>query len=489
MKNWFSGTILNYLRNIVPYLVVFIASLWSPSDTDLGWHLRYGEYFFKNFTILQENIFSWQMPNYHWVNHSWATDVVTFIIYKSTGFIGLTIAGALVVTLIFYFFARAAKLSFWQQAITFPILLYLEEPLTVISFRSQLLSLLALSILYYLFSVFEDGKRKKLFLALPLFLLWSNFHGGFILGLGIFIVWVALFIFKQFWTSNKLRNKLNTSEIKLLITILFCCLLSTLINPFGIGVYQETIRHFGNPLAKYIIEWLPFDILTPLWWRLIFWGVLIFISLLIIIIRLQFIDKIHYIVPLLILYGLSLIARRYTWTMFLVSIPIIKEMLVLLKSIGEKKLTNITYIIFIASYFYIVFVINPTKNILYMNWQRYCYVYARCSPDSAEALKKYATDKKILTFYNWGGWLIWNYPEIKPSIDGRMPFWRDETGFNAFADYYFLEQDLADVDKTTYDIVYMPPTKPIFKQMMRLVNEGKWELDYSDDFASIFVRL
>lgn len=115
-------------------------------------------------------------------------------------------------------------------------------------------------------------------------------------------------------------------------------------------------------------------------------------------------------------------------------------------------------------------------------------MYARCSPDSAQALKKYTPDSKILTFYNWGGWLIWNYPEIKPSVDGRMHLWQDSTGYSAFKDYYLLEQDLADVDKTNYDVVYMPPTKPIFKQMMRLVQQDKWVISYSDEYASIFVR-
>ena len=57
------------------YFAVFIFSINLPTDPDLGWHLKYGQYFFKTGEILRENIFSTMMPYYNWVNHSWASDV------------------------------------------------------------------------------------------------------------------------------------------------------------------------------------------------------------------------------------------------------------------------------------------------------------------------------------------------------------------------------------------------------------------------------
>jgi hypothetical protein len=94
-----------------------------------------------------------------------------------------------------------------------------------------------------------------------------------------------------------------------------------------------------------------------------------------------------------------------------------------------------------------------------------------------------------LTFYNWGGWLIWNYPEIKPSMDGRMPFWKDEKEYSSFAEYYPLEQDWKSIDESKYDYVYITPAKPLYKQMIKLVKEKKWKIIYQDKYAYIFERI
>ena len=71
-----------FIRNYLPYLTIFLLSLNPLSDSDFGWHLKYGEYFFKTGQILRKNVFSLEMPDYRWVNSSWLTDVVTYYIYK-----------------------------------------------------------------------------------------------------------------------------------------------------------------------------------------------------------------------------------------------------------------------------------------------------------------------------------------------------------------------------------------------------------------------
>src|SRR5882724_6463670 len=98
------------LLAIIPYLIVFIYSLYQPTDPDLGWHLKYGEYFWKHTAILRDNTFSTMMPNFHWANTSWLTDIIGYALYHTSGFFGLAVAGAFIVTLTFYFFAKAFKL-------------------------------------------------------------------------------------------------------------------------------------------------------------------------------------------------------------------------------------------------------------------------------------------------------------------------------------------------------------------------------------------
>src|SRR3989344_1890931 len=118
------GKIIEIITSILPYLAVFFASLFHPYDNDLGWHLKYGEYFFKNGHILRENIFSTEMPNYHWVNSSWLTDLISYVTFTNFGFLGLSILAATIITATFYFFAKSARLDFFEKALIFPPLLY-----------------------------------------------------------------------------------------------------------------------------------------------------------------------------------------------------------------------------------------------------------------------------------------------------------------------------------------------------------------------------
>lgn len=133
------GTII---LHTLPYLFVFLANIFQPTDGDLGWHLKYGEYFFKHFTPLYSNIYSTMMPGYYWPNSSWITDLLAYSLFKLGSFIGLSLASAGIVTLTFYFISKTFKLKLLAQAILFPILVLLLNPINSVSFRGQQISLL-----------------------------------------------------------------------------------------------------------------------------------------------------------------------------------------------------------------------------------------------------------------------------------------------------------------------------------------------------------
>lgn len=489
MKNSFFNSIRNIFLTYFPFVVVFSYSLFVPYDSDMGWHLKYGEYFFQRHQVLRENIFSTQMAGFAWINSSWATDLLTYLTFHTSGFFGISVLGACVITATFYFFSKAAKLSFWEKSILFPILLYLELPFVEVSFRGQQLTLLAFGILYYLFSLYTEGKKHAALLIIPLFMLWSNFHGQFILGLGIFFILCFFYILQKYYFAQKGEEKhLVIKESMKLSLISFFSMLATIINPFGLRIYFEALKHFGNPLEKYIIEWLPFDRFSLLWWNLMFWEVFILISLGILIARKKLFKNIHYVVPVILLLILSVQVRRYTWVFLLISIPIARLLVSAIKPKMQEISATVSVLVLILFYSFIIFVKAPKENIASLNWDRYC-AYTGCSAKAAEFLQNYKYQGKLMTFYNWGGWLIWNYPLVKTSIDGRMHLWKDSSGYSAFLDYYPYEQNRKDIDQSDYNVVFMTPGKPINKGLMELVKSGKWKIIYSDSNAVIYQRV
>jgi len=112
---------------------------------------------------------------------------------------------------------------------------------------------------------------------------------------------------------------------------------------------------------------------------------------------------------------------------------------------------------------------NPVGRLSNMNWQTFCDLGTNCSDRAIQFVidQKYPQDQ-IMTLYNWGGYLIWRYPNLKPSIDGRMHVWRNEKGYSAFSYYYPFEQNLKDIDKSRYNYVLTSTDKPMFLRLIEL---------------------
>lgn len=483
--------------SFLPYLLVFISSMFDPSDPDLGWHLKYGEYFFKNGHILRDNTFSTMMPEFKWANVSWGTDVITYAAYSLGGFFGLTLAGALVVTLTFLFFSKAARLTLWDQTFLFPLLLYLESPINSVSFRGQQISLMFVGVLMYVLSLYE--KRKKiLFLLIPLFFLWGNLHGQFFLGLIILAIWIGIYVLQLLLTNidrkkiaDTFRNNFVThkNEVLYLFLIFSLSLFVTFINPFGAQVHQNALDHIGSPLLKNVGEYLPFVTLSKEWWNQVVVAMLITMGLTAFFFRNKLRPKLPVLGLTLLLFVLSFNVRRYAWPAYYLILPLLKPIPGFLKPDRKNTAKFVSFVLLSVIIVVTLFSKNFFTDHLNYSWDDYCrQENVRCSRKSAEFLIENNLTDDLYSLYGWGGYLIWNYPQIKPAIDGRMHIWMSDSGYSAFEEYYAFEQDLENIDTSKYNVVYMYYDKPVYGKLIKLVNQGKWNLVYKDDYAGIFVR-
>lgn len=478
--------IFTKLLDLFPFLFVFIASMHFPTDPDLGWHLKYGEYFFQHGRVLRDNTFSQLMPDFKWANTSWGTDLISYFTFHNFGFFGLIILGAIVITSTFYFFSKAARLSFFEKSLIFPLIIYFMDPLNAISFRGQLLSLLFLGMLFYLLNVYEQ-KRKLAYLIPLLFLFWSNLHGQFLIGLLLFLGWLIIRLLNKYFLFKINLNKIIL-EGKSLGFIFFLSVAFSLINPFGIGIYKDTLRYFINPDLKLIAEYLPFSDLSTPWWSLVVIVTLASCGVVILLAENKFIDKIPKISLFSATYILSLSVRRYAWMMYYLSIPLLQPVAHFLEPNTKKYKYISGSIILLIVTILAIYIKLPFSNYYNFSWSQYCN-YDYCSDKAARfIINNNLQNEKLLTMYNWGGWLIWNYPQIKPTIDGRMHLWKDKNGYSGFDEFFAIEQNFVDVNKTKYDVVFISPEKPVYARLTQLTKERKWKLLYSDDSSGVFIK-
>lgn len=476
-----------FLQSFLPYLTVFLATIHRPIDPDLGWHLKYGEYFFKHYQILKENTFATEMPGFIWANISWGADLVYYAFYRLGGFLGLTLGGAAVVTLTFYFFTKAFKLDYWEKAIIFPIILFFMNPVNANSFRGQQLSLLFLGILVYLFTRFEEERGKSLYFVPLLFLIWANTHGLFVLGLGVFGLWEGFFLLSEYFDKKKINALFPYAKHFFIVT--FITILVTFIHPYGIEIYEDALLHFNDPLLKRVAEYLPAAELSQQWMNLIFTAVFAGIGIIGYVISGLWKKKIPQIGVFSVLYLLSTWVRRYSWAMYYLIIPFLKAPAGFIKPDNKRNIFYGATLLFTIYITVILMLKQPYDQFAKMDWNTFCRIFGRCSPQAADILKDYYIEGKTMTLYNWGGWLIWNYPDMKPSTDGRMHLWRDEKGFSAFEHDYAIEQNIKDVHDSKYDVVYTATYKPVYKRLLELTEEKKWIFVYKDPTTAIFTRI
>lgn len=468
----------------LPMAVVFFGALYHPRDSDLGWHLRYGEFLAHHRRLLTENVLSTTMTSYAWVNPSWGTDLLTYAVFTTWGFGGLAALGAAVAAAGFWMAARAGGSEPWETAVLAPTFLFVEQPMLLGSFRAQSLTFPLLGSLLLLFRRWQRGDRRSLFLALPLFVLWTNVHGHFMLGLGLFGVWAAAWLAAHWHRTRTLAG----SGLARLAAAFGLSVLATLLNPYGLTAHLETVRHLGDPVARYVLEWNAFPRLSPPWWTLAAWGLVLALALAADARAGSLSERLPFAAVALVLYAFSWKALRFAWPMYLASIPVVVPLLRRLRPARTAVARGLTALVLAASFAWVVEKELPRRGLRGMTWTSYCRVSTRCSPASAEFLAARPLPGRLLSLYDWGGWLIWRYPTVKPSVDGRMTVWRDASGYSAFEEYLGYEAGLRDIDASEYGVVYVAPNRPIHARMMALVAEGRWEVAYSDPLASIFVR-
>ncbi len=515
-KTYKSSFTRDRLFTAAVYILLFLYSLYPYIDFDWGWHYRYGQYFWQHFRLYSADTFSWTLPGYAWINHSWAYDPLLYLTFNAVGFLGLSIIGALICVAIFYFLTKPFKLSFWQKGLLAIPLVQLTSGVVWQGPRSQIISLLFLSILMYL--IFKDRQvasfaylqKKWVLWSLPVFFFfWANFHGYFTLGLLILGIFVTCQIIetvtslrvpasggaKQSLSFKRLLRRFTprndgTSNWPLIASFL-ASIAVTLINPFGFRVYEEALRHSSSPLLHYILEWDPVQIPSEFFTFFACFVLLLSAGLIWRIIKKQSIhtDLPMIICSLIVLY-LAWGARRYMAVFIVVTIPFAALILQDLKLNLEKlKATGFVFIILCAISLEIaLFRRLPPYHLTNFSFNDYCQQGSHCSTAATDYLIAHPPQGAGFNFYDWGGFLIGRGVPVKLFIDGRMHLW-EKDNYSPFLDYQkiFYEGDVKRFDKYHFDWVFVPKGASLLKAL-ESGDHGSWQEVFGDEMAVLLIR-
>ncbi|MCX6760360.1 MAG: hypothetical protein NTW46_03400, partial [Candidatus Nealsonbacteria bacterium] len=380
-----------------------------------------------------------------------------------------------------------------------------------------------LAVLLFVLFRFRRNQNKKTIYLLPLlFFVWVNVHAGFSVGLfvlGLFLFFEGLKIIypytkaftmrffswlrKKYQFKNKplkiinfLRNKLSDNELikesltlKSWLKLVYISLFSfaaTFINPFGFKVYSLVITVIFDKYGRARIgEWQPFSASSPIGWEF-----LMYLALLMILAVIYF-KKID-----LTLLGLGIFFTFLSFSgwrnmpiLIIITIPlwvyIVKSATepVLLQLLKKKIVLLLLFLAVITigyQQIYTAWTVSNNPDILAKagGYPKKAVEYIKAN------LLKFKGN--MFNEYNWGGYLIWELPEHKIFIDGRMPHLTigDRHIFEDFNDFKELRNPKKIIEKYHIDWVLIYSNSLVGSY---LPSEG-FEKVYEDDLSAIFLK-
>ena len=453
------------LHNIPIFLLLFIVFLTYANrvdDLDLWWHLKQGQLIYETHTIPQKDNFAYtteipesisrmgrdevattELPSEsgsrYWstsLKRNWLSQLIFYFVYLLTGFTGIGILKSAIFVLSYFVLYLAMLRRGAGRLSSFLVLCLIAVVGVDFNYtRPQLFSFLLFPCVLYTLYDFRKGGRSVYFLP-PLMLIWSNLHGGFILG--VLIIFAFTFAeFLKYLLHDKFGifkiSTLSKERLKTLVIFSIGSGIVSLINPITYKVFlfpliQErslfaTIEEYHRPmLYEYHAYWFML--------ALVIISILILVKkrgldltelFLSVIVILPSLRGIRYIIFFALGTGVFL---AYSMTY---ASTLLKEWGPFNKIVNNPKLSEMdlkNYLSLSVVFLSLIFLIKTGTSgkvlKLEMGENRY--------PSGAVAfIQKNRISGNMFNPYNWGGYLVWRlYPDYRVFIYGRS---LNETAF------------------------------------------------------------
>jgi hypothetical protein len=231
---------------------VFIVAVGLPStDSDTYWHLAMGQWMLDHREFLRFDIFSSTVAGMHFGIGEWLGQIAFAAAFAASGWAGVAILRATLIAVGSFFLVRLARRGGTPWWISLPLIVaaLLVSKITWTD-RPLLFTLALFPALLELLLSRPVGFSRRLLLLPPLFLLWTNLHGGYLLGLAV----VAIFAVEAVLTNGRRGLPFAATAI--------ACVAVTFLNPAPLELAGAAREDFLHP-PRFLTEFLPPDVVTP----------------------------------------------------------------------------------------------------------------------------------------------------------------------------------------------------------------------------------
>jgi hypothetical protein len=223
-------------------------------DPDFWWHLRSGQLILQTGGLLRTDPFTYTVSNHAWTMHEWLTEVLFAGLYRWAGLAAIVALLSVVTWLgVLCIFVRARLDRPGPFVLGGGMVLAVIAGYPIWGPRAQMITFaLACVTLLLTERHLRHGGRMSL-LLLPIFLVWSNLHSGFLIGLGFMAV---VLIAEVAAHLLHLEGRASIQRVRRLALLLGGCLLISAINLNGPSIILYPFATQGSAAQQsLILEW------------------------------------------------------------------------------------------------------------------------------------------------------------------------------------------------------------------------------------------
>lgn len=217
-------------------IFIIVTATFTINDPDTMNYLAVGKYIMEH-GFPHTNVFSFTIPDYNMPIPEWLAEIVVYLVYaigKWNAMVALQIALNLAIFLIIFKICREEKYNFFTiiACMTVAVIIATER----FMLRSELFGLLCGVLMLYLLFRNRRTETKLIYLAIPIQLLWVNFHGSFPLGFILISAFIFAPIIKTIWQKyyENRQTEFFSKKTKTLVIVLLLCVLVSFFNHDGI---------------------------------------------------------------------------------------------------------------------------------------------------------------------------------------------------------------------------------------------------------------
>jgi hypothetical protein len=516
------------VRRLLAFILmalVYVFAVRPVTDPDFWWHLRAGRFIVETRSIPHTDIFSSTFFGREWVAHEWLSEALMYVTHVAFGYAGLVAGFGLVIsTGMWLAYRRAGRRVGHPYIAGFALLLGGLCASPTWGVRPQMFSFLFASVFIAMLDDHARGEnRGRVWLLVPLTLVWVNMHAGFALGLALIVLTVAGLVLdallsgegtvsdgeviktvKDEVEAKTVRDKVvavwNRAgvvwvRVRTLVFVFAACVVAVVLNPAGVRLYLypfETLT--SQAMMKYITEWFSPDFHQAMFQP--------FAAMLFLTFGAMALSK-KSVRPgeLLMLVATGYMALRSGRNVpffALVATPLLAEHAwawLTRRSWGawllkpEKREAGGRVALKVALNL-VLFVGAP----LLLCVLRVQLITARQTEDEArnfpvaaiEFMREHRPPQPIYNEYGWGGYMIWNlYPDYRVYIDGRADVYGDAYLEEFLKTHAGTREWRAPLERVGVRTVVVDPDTPLASLLRQ---ESGWRNVFEDKQAVIFVR-